>query len=141
MLESIPNGNPHVSWYIYYSNKYFIFLFEFRKLLLKFCFSKKKSVQTEESNKVALIQVATHTDAYLLDMINLKLDENDKRLLSRIFLTNKKIIKLGYGFSQDIKIILQTIGCPGEGDAFRQTSLDLAYLVDQVIITIKIYFN
>jgi hypothetical protein len=71
-------------------------------------------------------------------MINLKLDENDKKLLSRIFLTNKKIIKLGYGFSQDIKIILQTLGCPGEGDAIRQTSLDLAYLVDQVNNTIKI---
>lgn len=94
--------------------------------------------QGENANKVALIQVSTHTDVYLLDMMSLCFaingnynDDNGKLLVKRFF-TNKRVIKIGYGFSHDIRVILLSIGCLHDADAFRQTVLDLAYLVNHV---------
>lgn len=89
-------------------------------------------VAGEHVNKVALIQISTETNVYLLDMIALKMNKTQASAFSSRFFTNKNIIKLGYGFSHDIRIILHSIGCSSDADAFRHTVLDLAYIVNQV---------
>ena len=53
-------------------------------------------------------------------------------IFAKNFLLNKKIIKLGYGFTQDLRMITKSFGVSHEADVFRQSVLDLAYLVSQV---------
>ena len=90
-------------------------------------------MNTDDSNKVALIQIATLEQIYLIDMINLNnLNESDSKLFAEKFLYNKKIIKLGYGFTHDIKMILKSFINLHDADLLRQSVLDLAYFVQQV---------
>jgi hypothetical protein len=95
-------------------------------------------IHSEESNKVALIQIATYDRIFLLDIVVLFQDkeknlyEQDCRLFVEKFLFNKRIIKLGYGFTHDIKMIVRAFVEIQDFDPFRQSVLDLAYLVQQV---------
>ncbi len=80
----------------------------------------------ENSNQVALIQISTHQFVYLLDMVKLNevMLEEDTRTFAQKFLKNKKIVKLGYGFTQDIKMLCEAFNCTNEEhDMFRQTVL------------------
>ena len=92
-------------------------------------------IHTEDTSKVALIQIATRERIFLLDMIYLseKLNAHDSHLFVEKFLFNKKIIKLGYGFTHDIKMIIKAfVDELHNSDLLRQSVLDLAYLVQQV---------
>lgn len=91
-------------------------------------------LDVEDKNKVALIQVATENMVYLLDMVKLYecIDEKVSQVFAKKFLYNKRIVKVGYGLTHDIKIICQVFINPTETDLLRQTSIDLAYLVAQV---------
>jgi hypothetical protein len=91
-------------------------------------------LNVEDKKKVALIQVATQNMIYLLDMVKLSecIDEHISQKFSKMFLYNKKIVKVGYGFTQDIKMICQAFINVTETDFIHQSSLDLAYLVGQV---------
>lgn len=94
----------------------------------------------ESSSRVALMQVATHTDVYLIDAVSLLYSGDEvASALSKRFFTNKKVVKIGYGFSHDIRMILASIGYLHDADAFRHTVIDLAFLVDQVFKTTLLY--
>lgn len=54
------------------------------------------------------------------------------QLFTKNFIYNKNIIKVGYGFSEDIKKISHSFNAQ-DHDQFRQTVLDLEYLISQVI--------
>lgn len=95
-------------------------------------------VSGENTTKVALIQIATDTDVYLIDTVSIEFNSNLGKMFSSRFFTNKRIIKLGYGFSHDIRAILLSTGCLSESDAFRHTVLDLAHVVNQVRVIINI---
>lgn len=97
-------------------------------------------VNVEESKKVALLQVATNELVYLIDMMQLMnyLDENDSHLFAQKFLYNKKIIKLGYGFTHDIKMLSHSFINVHDLESFRLTVLDLACLVENVCKIFKI---
>lgn len=96
---------------------------------------------TDQDNmKAAIIQIATDNSIHLLDII--KLNEHfaadpqlSKAVIDR-FITNKRIIKLGYGFTHDIRMIVRSLANSDSHDCtdlFRQTALELSYLVDHVI--------
>ena len=68
------------------------------------------------------------------------LDQSDCEVFSKKFLTNRKIIKIGYGFTQDLKMITRSFGDTRDTDTFRQSVLDLAYLVNQVYL-IYLFLN
>ena len=98
-------------------------------------------VGAENTNKVALIQIATETDVYLIDTMTIEFGSTYAKEFSTRFFANKRIVKLGYGFSHDIRVILQSLGCQNDADAFRHTVLDLAYLVNQVsFFTLLLFF-
>jgi len=88
----------------------------------------------ENKKKVALIQIATEGMVYLLDMVKLikYIDEQISKAFAKKFLFNKRIVKVGYGFTHDIKMICEAFVNLTETDLLRQTSIDLAYLVGQV---------
>ena len=90
-------------------------------------------VVKEDKRKVAVIQMSTFEFVYLLDMVKLvdELTDDDKKCFSDNILFNKKIVKLGYGFTQDLKMVGQSFNV-SDMDAFRQTVLDLSYLAHQV---------
>ena len=90
-------------------------------------------------SNLALIQIATQETIYLLDIVKLRkiIDAALSKKFGEQFLFNKKIIKVGYGFSQDIKMIGCLLVGNQDNDALRQTVLDLGYLANQVN-TIKI---
>ena len=92
-------------------------------------------MNSEEDNRVAVIQVATADVVYLIDMVQLAdcLDDKHSKLFAESFLYNKKIIKLGYGFTHDIKMMLRSFVNVHNADLFRQTVLDLAYLAQQMV--------
>ncbi len=94
----------------------------------------------EENTKVALVQVSTHEKVYLIDMVKLSilLDQTDCEIFVKKFITNRKIIKIGYGFTQDLKMIAKSFGDTRDTDTFRQSVIDLAYLVNQVSFTFHI---
>jgi hypothetical protein len=91
-------------------------------------------INSEEQNKVAVIQVATLEAIYLIDMICLgdALDQRLSQMLAERFLNNRKIIKLGYGFTHDIQMVTKSLVGVHDSDHFRQSAIDLAYLVQQV---------
>jgi uncharacterized protein with PIN domain len=87
----------------------------------------------DEKKLVALVQIATNESIYLIDMIKLYdlLDVEELKSFSKLFFCNKKIVKIGYGFTQDIKVLCDSFNSPMDHhDTFRQTVLDLAYLVN-----------
>jgi uncharacterized protein with PIN domain len=92
-------------------------------------------LSSEDQNKVALIQLSTHEHVYLIDMVKLigVLDEKDSHVFAKKFLHNKKIIKIGYGFTHDIKMVAQSFPNLHDSDSFRQTVIDLGYLVNSLI--------
>ena len=94
----------------------------------------------EENTKVALVRVSTHEKVYLVDMVKLSilLDQTDCEIFVKKFITNRKIIKIGYGFTQDLKMIAKSFGDTRDSDTFRQSVIDLAYLVNQVSFTFHI---
>jgi hypothetical protein len=95
-----------------------------------------------ECKRASLIQISTHEKAYLIDMSILynSLDLNDKQDFAKNFILNKNIIKIGYGFSEDIKKISHSFNVNDHDyDHFRQSVLDLEYLIGQV--TLKNYFS
>jgi uncharacterized protein with PIN domain len=96
-----------------------------------------------DSKLVALVQIATSESIYLIDMIKLYdlLEKEELQLFSKLFFCNKKIIKIGYGFTQDLKLLCDSFNTPiDHHDPFRQTVLDLAYLVNYLLQTnIKLF--
>jgi hypothetical protein len=97
------------------------------------------AMMTEEQNKVAVIQVATLDSIYLIDMIYLageggssSVNASVSKMFAERFLYNKRIVKLGYGFTHDIKMVIKSFVDVNDADSFRQTVLDLAYFVQQV---------
>jgi uncharacterized protein with PIN domain len=88
-----------------------------------------------DKSKVALIQLSTHDHVYLIDMVKLIdiLDEKDSQVFAKKFLYNKKVIKIGYGFTHDIKMVAQSFVSLHDSDLFRQTVIDLGYLVNSLI--------
>lgn len=94
----------------------------------------------EDRNRVALIQVSTRTHVYLIDLVCMKFEEKDSQLFAQKFLYNKKIVKLGYGFTHDIKLIIHSFTGLHETDLFRSTVIDLAYLINHVIFYIETFF-
>jgi hypothetical protein len=91
-------------------------------------------MNSEKQNKVAVIQVATLDVIYLIDMICLadKLDQKVSIMFAERFLHNKKIVKLGYGFTHDIQMVTRSLVGVQNSDHFRQSVVDLALLVQQV---------
>ena len=92
---------------------------------------------------VALVQIATNESIYLIDMIKLYnlLDVDELQSFSKLFFCNKKIIKIGYGFTQDIKVLCDSFHSPiDHHDPFRQSVLDLAYVVNYLLqMNIKLF--
>ena len=103
----------------------------FKKEWKPTCFG---GTNVEENLKVALLQISTSEKVYLLDMVKLSssLDKNDCEIFAKKFLTNRKIIKIGYGFTQDLKMIARAFDDIRDTDIFRQTVLDLAYFANKV---------
>lgn len=112
-------------------------------------------IETDTSNKIAILQISNHEKVYLIDMIKLKCnygddddDDDEKRStigqisneFVRRFLLNKKIIKIGYSFTQDLRMIsnwLVNVDCESIenlNDLIRQTVLDIGYLANSVYI-------
>lgn len=91
-------------------------------------------IDIEQSKKVALFQIATNERIYLIDLCVLSniLDENDSLLMAQKFLNNKNIIKLGYGFTHDIKMLTHSFINIHDLENFRCTVIDLAYVAEEV---------
>ncbi|CAF0779065.1 unnamed protein product [Brachionus calyciflorus] len=91
-------------------------------------------INIEQAKRVALFQVATKQSIYLIDLAELadKLDENDSHIIAQKFLNNKKIIKLGYGFTHDIKMLSHSFINMHDLENFRSTVIDLAYIAEQL---------
>lgn len=99
---------------------------------------------SEDNICAALIQVSTYKRVYLLDIVALKnlfSDKNLVNLFSTKFLCNRRVIKVGYGFTQDLKILGRTFNLT-DLDGFRQTVLDLGTWINHVtFIQYKIEFK
>lgn len=95
-------------------------------------------INIEQTKKVALLQVATSERIYLLDLCTMSdtFDEIDSHLMAYKFLNNKKIIKLGYGFTHDIKMLAHSFINMHDLENFRSTVIDLAFVAEQVKIII-----
>jgi hypothetical protein len=89
------------------------------------------NLEVESKLTAALMQIATRQFIYLLD-INALCESLKSELFAAKFLYNKNIIKIGYGFTQDIHILARTFNI-NDVDAFKQTILDLGALTNQVI--------
>lgn len=91
-------------------------------------------INIEQSKKVALFQIATNEWIYLIDLCALSdfLDEMDSLMMAQKFLNNKNIIKLGYGFTHDIKMLTHSFINIHDLENFRSTVIDLAYVAEEV---------
>ncbi len=90
---------------------------------------------SEDSICAALIQISTHRRIYLLDVVALKDLFSNKKIIDLFtnkFLFNKRIVKVGYGFTQDLKIIGRTFNLTDLNE-FRETVLDLGTWINHVI--------
>lgn len=95
--------------------------------------SMVSGVHDEDSKRASLIQISTHDHIYLIDISTLYnlLDTHTMQYFTKNFIYNKNIIKVGYGFSEDIKKISHSFNA-ADHELFRQSVLDLEYLVNQV---------
>ena len=90
-------------------------------------------VDVEANICASIIQVATFDLIDLITLAEVFKEPDMMREFGEKFLSNKKIIKLGYGFTHDIKVIGRSFNHCYEMDALRQSNLDLEVLTKQVI--------
>jgi len=75
----------------------------------------------------ALLQVSSHTDAFLFDLIALKESQKFNDFIKQLF-TNNKIIKVGFAFNGDLRVLrrgLPKLNC--FNDVFNIVEVNQAY--------------
>ncbi|XP_048773011.2 exonuclease mut-7 homolog isoform X2 [Ostrea edulis] len=85
--------------------------------------------------RIAVIQLAIVNQIYLLDMIALDavLQENDWILLATALFCNEEVLKLGYGFDSDVKMMVKTHPFLREHLMNMKRTVDLEKLAAKVI--------
>lgn len=87
------------------------------------------------TQRIALMQFATSDQIFLLDMITLHslLHKSDWFLLANALFCNEEMIKLGYGFDSDLKMVVKTYPFLKEPLTHLKRTVDLEKLAAKVI--------
>jgi hypothetical protein len=109
---------------------------------------------TVEDNKdgderIALLQISTREKCFIIDMIKLELSPSHYDLFTNLFLKNENIIKIGYGITEDIKMITKSfinetqpsLSNDHSIDQFRRTIVDLELIANEFALNNLEAFN
>ena len=115
---------------------------EWKPTFLTDTYDDESDALGSSGSAVALLQVATRHRVFLVDMFTLSRHFAAKPLDARHFLErflyNKRIVKIGYSFANDVKMLCNAFVGGGDHmeldvDAFRRTVLDMAHLVEHLL--------
>ncbi|XP_048579559.1 exonuclease mut-7 homolog isoform X2 [Nematostella vectensis] len=91
--------------------------------------------RAESDDKLAIIQLATWNEVFILDMIALKTNVSSEQLTEFAFavFANPRVLKLGYGVETDFKVMLSS--CPPFKEALNKVKrfVDLCHLSKEVM--------
>lgn len=94
-----------------------------------------------KKSELALIQVATESEVYILDVTTLRPDNTEVwRLLSDRLLEAKSIVKVGFGLTHDITMFRESLPALGEIRGGQVGFLDLHHLWHKLVREYKLEF-